>query len=107
MWKPPEPDSTAAEDAASVVAAQAEATRRVVIAVHMAMHRGKSTVEDRTKIRELRRAEPGRMTDEQLLALDRLAWKFRRALSAGLAPRMNPDDPIVRAQREGERSAAA
>jgi hypothetical protein len=59
---------------------------------------------DKRRLRRLTQTDLTVITDEQIHALHRLAWRYRRQMPHGLVPKANPDDPIVRelATREME-----
>ena len=42
------------------------------------------------------RRDPTRFSDMDFAILERLAWHYRRRISRFLAPKTDPDDPIVR-----------
>jgi len=44
----------------------------------------------------LTRRDPKTLTAEHRHWVQRLLWKYRRDLPRGVAPKLNPDDPIVR-----------
>ncbi len=50
---------------------------------------------DKARLRALARIDLGRIDDAQIATMRRLAWRYRRQMPRHLAPRMNPDDPIV------------
>ncbi|MDA8049975.1 MAG: hypothetical protein M0002_08215 [Rhodospirillales bacterium] len=52
---------------------------------------------DRRFVTEMQRFDLARASALTRARIRRLAWKHRRALPRMLAPRANPDDPIVRA----------
>jgi hypothetical protein len=45
---------------------------------------------------------PEMLSPAQREHADRLFWRYRRNMPAHLAPKVNPDDPIVREQRAKE-----
>lgn len=51
---------------------------------------------DRHKRRLLMAADLDTISAEQLATLARLTWRYRRQLPSHMAPKLNPDDPIVR-----------
>ena len=59
---------------------------------------------DRRRISHLCRVDLAVISDEEVASLHRLAWICRRQIGRSLAPKTNPDDPIVRefARREME-----
>lgn len=83
------------DDAARLALAEAELARRTVAALRaVRMPAGHADVR---VLRSLARCDLDRITAEQRLLLRLMAWRWRRNIPAGLAPRMNPADPIVRA----------
>ena len=48
-------------------------------------------------VRDLSRADPLAMSEDDHADIQRLLWKYRRRLPRASAPAMNPDDPLVRA----------
>ena len=52
---------------------------------------------DAKSIRRLAGVDLDRITIEEIELLNMLAWRRRRALPPGLAPKLPPHDPIVRA----------
>ncbi len=49
------------------------------------------------------RVAPENLSDRQAEQTHRLAWIYRSRLPAHLAPKINPDDPIVAEQRRKDR----
>lgn len=93
---------TPEQDAARQAASQRDFLRLVVAALgQVRMLPGHP---DQGRLRRLMQVDLAAITDEQIAALDRMAWRYRRQLRRGLAPKVNPDDPIVReiARREME-----
>lgn len=62
---------------------------------------------DRTLLRQLRRADPERWTQEQQASLDLLSWRYRDALPAYLRPKLPPHDPIVAEMRARDAAPSA
>ena len=52
---------------------------------------------DAQLLRGLIRTDMSRISPEELHVLDGLCWRWRRHGLAHLAPKLNPDDPIVKA----------
>lgn len=88
-----EPD---AEEETRVRRAVGAARKAVIAAMARAGIAEAPGTRDARLLRELKRADPDWLDEDQAQALDRLAWKHRRKLPRHLVPRMNPDDPIVR-----------
>jgi hypothetical protein len=51
-------------------------------------------------LRGLVQSDLDRMTAQQDYDLECLCWRWRRRISRAFAPRLNPADPLVRAERE-------
>jgi len=51
---------------------------------------------DARALRRLARVDLDRITAEECELVRLLSWRWRRQLPAGLAPKLNPADPIVR-----------
>jgi hypothetical protein len=94
-WQMPEAD-TPAQEAARVAQAEAEERRVMIRALREALNNTRSMQADRARLRRLLAADLGRWSRDDQRDLDRLAWRHRRRLPHYLAPRLNPDDPIVR-----------
>ncbi len=84
------------DDATQDAARVAKAERQVMVATLNALRRVRNTVQDRAILRGLVQADFDWLTAEQRAALERMAWKYRRQIPPHLAPKLNPDDPIVR-----------
>jgi hypothetical protein len=89
---------TAAQDAARLASAETELRRVLIRALRDVIM---LTDSDTAVRRRLVAADLARWTREEQRDLDRLAWKYRRRLPRHLAPRLNPDDPIVRGMAGG------
>lgn len=88
------------ETRARMAAAEAELARRTIAALQAAgIPAGHA---DARVLRGLIRADLGRLTAEQRELLRMLTWRWRRRLPPGLAPKLNPDDPIVRAMEPAD-----
>ena len=55
---------------------------------------------DRWRLRTLVHADLDTISAEHIALLAQLAWRYRRQLPKHLAPKLNPDDPIVRSMRK-------
>lgn len=90
------------EDAAGEVEARIDwANARVarqVIAALLAAGIPSGHVDARA-LRRLQRADVDRLKPEEAELLRILAWRWRRKLAPHLAPRLPPNDPVVRALR--------
>ena len=94
-WQAPERE-TPSQEAARVAQAEAEARRVLIRALREVLNGTRSAQADRARLRRLLAADLARWSREDQRELDRLAWKCRRLLPRHLAPRLNPDDPIVK-----------
>jgi len=88
-----EHEDTPEQDAARRAVAQREFCRRVIRALDaVTMLPGHP---DKHRLRQLKAVDLAAITDDQMAAMNSLAWKYRRQMPPGLAPKLNPDDPIV------------
>ena len=55
---------------------------------------------DARTLRGLVGADLDRLTAQQEYDLECLCWRWRRRISRAFAPKLNPADPLVRAERE-------
>jgi hypothetical protein len=97
MSIPPREDNS--DDAARLARAEAELRRRTVAALRRAPIR--PCCRDAREVRRLAGIDMERISGADIEALDLLAWRWRRALPPGLAPKLNPADPVVRAGGAG------
>lgn len=88
-WQPPEQDDDEERMRITLAPVMAARIRYLLALTVMA---GK----DRTLAEQLGRRDPKTLTPEHRHWVQQLLWRYRRALPAGVAPRLNPDDPIVR-----------
>ena len=89
---------TPRQQAARVAAAEAEARRVLIKALREVIMLRDI---DSAARRRLVAADLDRWTRDDQRDLDRMAWRYRRQLPRHLAPRLNPDDPLVREMANG------
>lgn len=58
------------------------------------------TQQDRGLVEGLARRADAELTAERRHWIRQLLWRWRRALDPSIRPKVNPDDPIVRAMEE-------
>jgi hypothetical protein len=85
------------DDAWRVQRAQQEARRSVMTAL-VCLDPRLLRPRDREFVDWACRASSTALDEGHAARVDRLAWRYRRLLPAHLAPRVDPDDPLVRAE---------
>lgn len=58
------------------------------------------TANDRGLVEGLMRRSDAELTAERRHWIRQLLWRYRRVLAGDIRPRVNPDDPVVRAMEE-------
>ncbi len=95
IWTPPEPPDDDAERLALTLAPYLRARIDVLLTVPM-------TAADHALVEGMARRDPKTLTPDHRGWIFRLLWKYRRSseIPASMRPKLNPDDPIVRAMED-------
>lgn len=89
-WSPPEAPDDDAERLAIVLAPLMVERITTLLGLRV------MTVRDRELVQAMARRDPRTLTPDHRHWVQQLLWRYRRALAADIAPKLNPDDPIVR-----------
>lgn len=91
---PPEPE----EDAAPRVnrAVRSATLGKLTALAHCSIAAGSRDRQDVLTLRERVEKDSTPLTQKQTDRVAQLMWKYRRQLPRGIAPRLNPNDPVVR-----------
>ena len=94
-WSPSEPDDDDAERLKLTLAPYLRARIDVLLKVPMA-------AKDHGLVTAMARRDPKELTPDHRQWIKRLLWQYRRSpeIPAEMRPKMNPDDPIVRAMED-------
>ncbi len=94
-WAPPEPEDDDAERMATALAPYLRSRIEALLKAPL-------MPKDRDLVAAMARRDPKTLTPDHRQWISGLLWKYRRSaeIPASMRPKLNPDDPIVRAMED-------